>query len=386
MMTAVETGRAVEARGSLPSPLRLCIVGDAIQYHLRRWSQYFAAHGHHVDVVTFNPDVLPDYGDVAVHVVRKPWRTSRLAQRALSAGPVLWNLRRALEEIQPDVVHVFSATWYAILAMSVWGGPSLITPLGSDVLIDLDESRVERTLVRWALRRASLVHSDGYNVREVLLKTLRIESDRIVMATYGVDVDKFRPAAVERKPADPVTVVSTRRLDPVHDVGTLIRAIPGVVRRFPHTRFVVAGPGSEFSCLQGLARTLGVDRHVTFRGRVEEHEMAQLLQSADIYVATSLSESGLAASTAEAMASEVAVINTDTGDIRSWIDDGRSGFIIPPRRPDILAMRIIHLIERPDRRAAFAATTRARIVERNNYRTQMHFMGDVYASLARKHS
>ena len=365
---------------SAPTPsLHLCILGDAIQYHLRRWSQYFSHHGHKVDVVTFNPDQLPNFGEVHVHVVRKRWSGSSLIARALSAVSIAVGLRRYFREARPDIVHVFSATWYAILAMVLWRGPFLVTPLGSDVLIELDESRIKKMLVGYTLRRASRVHSDGHNVREVLL-ALGVAPERIIMATYGVDVTRFCPDPATRR-SDTVTVISTRRLDPVHDVDTFIRAIPLILERCPETEFRIAGPGSELDRLRALARALGLANRVTFLGRIEESEMVRALQSADIYVATSLSESGLAASTAEAMACEIAVINTDTGDIRSWITDGESGVIVPSGRPDVIAARIIQLVENPALRHEFAAKTRQEIVERNNYHTQMRFMEQVYGSL-----
>lgn len=360
--------------------LRLCIVGDAIQEHLRRWSAYFASEGHQVDLVTFNPEVLSNYGNVNVHVIRKVSSATGPAARAPGSMQIVWRLRRLLKELQPDIVHVFSATWYAILIMTLWRGPFMVTPLGSDLLVDLGKaSRLKRALIRRALKRASLVHSDGHNVRDVLL-SLGVDPNRIIMATYGVDVDKFCPSP-RGKSTKWATVISTRRLDPVHDVETLLRAIPAVIERFPETRFRIVGPGSEAERLAELAEVLGVARSITFLGRLGERDMIHALQEADIYVATSLSESGLAASTAEAMACEVAVINTDTGDIRQWLEDGHSGFIVPPRRPEILASRIIELIQDPARRETFAARTRALIVERNNYHTQMRLMEQLYVSL-----
>lgn len=109
--------------------------------------------------------------------------------------------------------------------------------------------------------------------------------------------------------------------------------------------------------------------------------MAQYLRSADIYVSTSLSESGLAASTAEAMACELPVINTDTGDIRFWIQDGEGGFVIPVKNPNILAEKLIYLLENDTQRLAFGKNNRKIIKERNNYYKEMADIEIIYKSI-----
>jgi glycosyltransferase involved in cell wall biosynthesis len=61
---------------------------------------------------------------------------------------------------------------------------------------------------------------------------------------------------------------------------------------------------------------LNVDDFVQFLGRIPHEAMPDLLTQADIYVSTSLSDAGISASTAEAMACGLPVIVTDTGENR----------------------------------------------------------------------
>ncbi len=125
---------------------------------------------------------------------------------------------------------------------------------------------------------------------------------------------------------------------------------------------------------------------VKFVGAVEEDEMAVYLQSADVYVSTSLSESGLSASTAEAMACELPVINTNTGDINLWIKDAESGFIIPHNDSNILAEKIIYILANCERFANLAKCSRRIIEVRNNYYTQMAKIEEIYYKLLNKNN
>jgi len=111
--------------------------------------------------------------------------------------------------------------------------------------------------------------------------------------------------------------------------------------------------------------------------------MSLYLKSADIYVSTSLSESGLAASTAEAMACELPVINTDTGDINLWIKDGKGGFIVPTKNPEVLAEKIVYLLRNDDERKKLGKNNRKVIEERNNYYKEMEKMEEIYKKIIR---
>jgi glycosyltransferase involved in cell wall biosynthesis len=52
----------------------------------------------------------------------------------------------------------------------------------------------------------------------------------------------------------------------------------------------------------------------------------------------------------EALAHGVPVIATDVGDVRSIVEDGVSGWVVPPESAELLASAIIELIELPDQR------------------------------------
>jgi glycosyltransferase involved in cell wall biosynthesis len=127
---------------------------------------------------------------------------------------------------------------------------------------------------------------------------------------------------------------------------------------------------------------LNVLDFVKFAGRIGENDMPVYLASSDVYVSTSLSESGLAASTAEAMACGLPVINTDTGDIGRWLTQGEGGFIIPPGDAGSLAEKVISVLTDDGMREKAGQVNRRVIVERLNYFTEMAAMETIYIDLA----
>ena len=118
-----------------------------------------------------------------------------------------------------------------------------------------------------------------------------------------------------------------------------------------------------------------------FIGRYLNSDLPKMLRSADVYVSTSLSDAGIAASTAEAMASGLPVVITDTGENRRWVEEGESGFVVAARDSSALAEKLILLLKDFQKRADMGQAARAVIVERNNYVREMEKMEVLYRDL-----
>jgi glycosyltransferase involved in cell wall biosynthesis len=111
-----------------------------------------------------------------------------------------------------------------------------------------------------------------------------------------------------------------------------------------------------------------------FTGRYANAELPGMLRSAQVYVSTALSDAGISASTAEAMACGVPVVVTNTGENDKWIHDGQTGFLVPARASTALADRIITLLCDPALRAKIGDEGRSVITTRNNYECEMEKM------------
>jgi L-malate glycosyltransferase len=227
-------------------------------------------------------------------------------------------------------------------------------------------------------------------MRDALIN-LGANPNKVRIVNFGIDVQRFAPTCRDAHLreslglGDSPTVLSSRRLEPIYDVGSLVSAIPLVLARWPGAKFVIAGSGSEEPALRRAVERLNLQDSVRFVGWLPEDELPRYIASCDIYVSTALSDGGIASSTAEAMACGLPVIVTDVGDNRDWVQDGRQGFVVATRNSDQLAARIVELIDDAQRRRHLGANGRELIARENNWALEMEKMASAYESLAQQH-
>lgn len=372
--------------------MRLCFVGSIGSVHTERWIGYFAKNGHEVHLLA--PAHASGLGmdGVTLHsfrTFRTRIRPLDLILNSLIALPqALW-FRALIRRLSPDVVHAQYINDAALYAALSGFHPFVVTAWGSDVLIGPMRSMIHCFIARYVLRKADLITCDADHMKQALVR-LGADPARVSIIHFGTDTEEFTPQRRDPRlrkelglDQGPV-VLSTRRLEPIYDVETFVRAIPLVLRRMSEVRFVIAGSGSEEPRLRAMAESLGVKAAVQFVGRLSPEELPRYVASADIYVSTALSDGGLASSTAEAMACGLPVIVTDVGDNRLWVEDGVNGFVIPPRDPEALASRIVHLGKHEGERKRFGRVGRGIIEGRNRWQTEMERMRSLYSELVMK--
>jgi glycosyltransferase involved in cell wall biosynthesis len=144
---------------------------------------------------------------------------------------------------------------------------------------------------------------------------------------------------------------------PLKGVDTLLRAVALVARECPDFRAEVAGDGEALPGLKGLASELGVSAHVRFLGEVRE--IPALLARAALFVLPSYSE-GISLTLLEAMACGLPVVATRVGGNAEVVSEGKTGLLVPPRDPELLARALLSLWHDPERSQRMGEAARQR--------------------------
>ena len=350
--------------------MRICYLGDA-NVQVRRVAEYFARAGNDVHVVTARPAPIPG---VPVHSFAGPLARGKAA--FLLGIP---SARRIISRLRPDVLHVFYATSYGLVASMIPGPPVVLSPMGSDLLISAETSRLFSTMVRRAIRRADAIFSVAPHMTRKLLAFGALPS-RIHTFPRGVDLERF-PFMPRSRPSAQSVVLSNRKMEKVYNIEQLVRAAPLVLARFPDVRFVFYGDGSQRGDLERLAASVGAGDSCSFRGAVDHDVVASTLDQADLYVSCSRSD-GTSVSLLEAMASGLYPIVSDIEANRSWIRDRDNGMLFRLDDPASLADAIGSVVSAGGASPEALKANRRLIETEADWGLNMPRMGAVYRSLA----
>lgn len=139
----------------------------------------------------------------------------------------------------------------------------------------------------------------------------------------------------------------------------LLAAWPGVRRRLPGARLVVAGSGSDLARLRARAEALGVAAAVCFTGQLDPATLGELYRRAALFAMPSRHE-GFGLVFAEAMAAGkpcLALAGTAPAEI---VVDGETGRLVPVDDPGALTDALVELLGNPERARTMGEAGRQR--------------------------
>ena len=284
------------------------------------------------------------------------------ASYLVAALPVI---RRLLRSYRYDAVHIFFSlpTGALLPFLRLRGTPVVVSLRGSDVPgYDPHNPtlqwahRLLTPMTRWIWRRADRVVAVCDSLGRLALNTW--PDLRYAVVPNGVDLALFHPA----DPATPRTskrirCLAVARLVERKGLGDLIRALALLERgRF---ELEIVGGGADQRVLRDLAAQLGVAEEVRFLGPLPRAEVAERYRAADLFTLPSSAEA-FGNVFAEALASGLPIVGSDTGGIPDLVEHGSNGLLVRPGDVGALAGAIGYLADDPELRTEMALRNRAK--------------------------
>lgn len=322
-----------------------------------------AQRGHDVRLVTrtagggLSPLLSPAVGRTVL------WERAR---GRLGRAWQLWRtpgrLRRALDELAPDVVYtalyVNDALAHRALRGSatplVWGFRNAEQPL----------SWLRARALRYTRRHAgdvALAISNSHS-GAAFLRRAGFRLRELCVVPNGVDTQAFRPEPARGAhlraelglAAEAFVVGCVGRLHPMKDHGTFLAAAARFAREAPEARFLCVGDGAPGYAhrLRRRAQELGLGPRLSWAGA--RADVGAVYNACDLVVSTSLAE-GFPNALVEAQACGRPCVATDVGDCALAL--GPEGTLVPPRDPQAQAQAWARV-------RALAAPARAELGER----------------------
>ena len=292
------------------------------------------------------------------------FRVTRLADVPHGLGIVAPSMALAALQATPDVFHAHSYGYFPTFAGGfaefMRGIPLVVTPHSDPGGATTSKRLFDRVVPPLTIRRASRVIALTSVEAENLVR-LGVPSDRIRIIPNGVDLKEFAGLPPRRPNSDTTELLFVGRCYPRQKgLEYLVKALPFLRSRESIRLTIVGEDWGGVAMLQSLARALGVERQIAFRGALPRDEVIQAYASADIFVLPSLFEPfGIVL--LEAMAAGLPVVASSVGGIVDVVADGKTGLLIPPGKPLALAAGLEQLISDSSLRARMAEEARRRV-------------------------
>jgi glycosyltransferase involved in cell wall biosynthesis len=275
---------------------------------------------------------------LTVDLVAKP----RLRQvvRQLQAAR---SLGRKVAAFAPDVVHLQRGHPAFTLALPWLHRRPLVITVHDAVhhFGDRDSGRLPQFLEDLVPRRADhvIVHAEA--VRKSVVERLKRRPDSVhVVPHIRLGDDQDAPDIGE----EDGLVLFFGRIWPYKGLEYLIQAEPEVSSQVPGARFLIAGEGESLDRYRRLM--VHPERFVVMNEFVSDQRRAELFRRASV-VALPYVEASQSGVVPLAYTFERPVVATSVGGLPEMIDDGVTGFIVPPRDSRALAGALVRLLQNP---------------------------------------
>ncbi|MCR4337254.1 MAG: GT4 family glycosyltransferase PelF, partial [Candidatus Omnitrophica bacterium] len=318
-------------------------------------AKYLVEHGHDAIVVSNGGPLVKDLESFGA-------RHYQLAVHKKS----LWTMRcmiKPLREIilkeKVDIVHARSRVpaWIAYFACFRTPAQFLTTCHG------YYSSSFFSRVMGWG--KQVIVPSEA--IGRHMIEDFKVPLENIRCIPRSVDLTKFQKTREDKPGKSSFTIAIVGRITPLKGHEYFLRAMAKVVRTMPYVKIWIIGDAparKEFyrRDLEVLVERLGLKDHVEFLGN--RSDIPDLLTQIDLLVFSSVVPEAFGRVILEAQAAGVPVVATRVGGVVDIIDDEKTGLLVPPKDPEMMANAIVRVLQDKNLVRQFVQLAREKIEQK----------------------
>lgn len=275
--------------------------------------------------------------------LRQPLHHMRMAERLL----------RSIKDFNPDVIHLQQGhLWFNFALPLLRRWPLVVT--SHDPVTHAGEKTPQRIL-DWGFDRADQIIVHVPQMKDLLVKRLHLPNSRVHVITHVLCGDDSAQPHVQEEEH---LVLFFGRISKYKGLEYLIRAEPLITAQVPQARIVIAGKGEEFNHYRRMMTN--PERFVIYDEYVSDEKRAELFRRASVVVLPYIeaTQSGVIP---VAYSFGKPVVATTVGGLPAQVDDGKTGYLVPPRDESALADAIVRLLRNRDLRRQLGANGKRKI-------------------------
>jgi glycosyltransferase involved in cell wall biosynthesis len=203
--------------------------------------------------------------------------------------PGIKKLRQIITEFQPTVIHLQQAATHSYMAVKAAKGigiPVVLTPWGSDILLNPKRGMLFKQMVKTILNDSDYITSFGQHFGKAIMALLPHKQLDISYVKWGIDTDLVVAGPKEN------IIYSNRLHSALYRVDKIIEAFAALpVELLQQWRLLIAGIGPETENLKELCVKLGINERVEFCGWLTREQNFENYRKSKIYVSIPMSDS-----------------------------------------------------------------------------------------------
>jgi len=369
----------------------------------RTMAQGLAARGHEVLVVAPSQtgrgyeEVDENYQIVRIRSFPLPFRKNLRVSVTYDR-----EMRRILDEFQPDVVHVHTQLTVGlgmlraavhrkipvvatnhVMPDNMIKNIKVLSPISKPLSYFMSEYG---TMLYRGAKRIVMPTQSAIG----LFNTTRIEAPAIAISN-GINLDKFKPGTPNddlytkfRLPRNKPIITWIGRIDEEKHLHILVHALELLRWSGQDFHALMVGHGNAREGLDELIETLRLTEYVTFTGLVSDEDLVQLHQVGDVFAVPSPAELQCLAML-ESMASGKPVVAVDAGALGELCLTDENGYLVRVDDSEALAQALVKLLDHPQRRKTYGKRSLA-IAKRHDVKTVMPEFEKLYKQVIAENS
>ena len=276
-----------------------------------------------------------------------------------------FKLKTIMRRFRPDIVHMHNSTalFYGVVAAKLAGIQKLIlTQHGTSQ--QHSKMHIVIKMLSPYIKKAVAVSENSY---WYCRKMYGLNNGRLKIIMNGIEENLYKEDRGKREEVrkrlgikEEFIIGHIARLSEEKDQSTLLYAFAEVAAKIEKVKLIIVGEGPLRNTLHSIVYSLRLEDKVIFVGG--QDDIASFLNIFDLFVLSSVRE-GTSLTLLEAMAAGVPVVATNVGGNSKVVLDNKTGMLVPPKNPNILAEKIMYLLNSSPVRRSFAEAARERVVK-----------------------
>lgn len=283
----------------------------------------------------------------------------------------LYQSAKIVEKYKPDVIHAFHTAFLPHIARTLanfYKIPFIFTTHGSDLYYFKEDTRW-KSLMLSASQKATFITANSHFTKDWYLKLFGGQfRKKLMVIPSGIqdNVDFSKDVSwIDKKYnfRHKHMVLFTGRLTEHKGVEYLITAAQKI-----QAEIVIVGDGPEKPYLEKLVKKYKLNNvHIVGYLSQRNTKIKDFYLRADVYVAPSVWKEPLGLVLLEAMVHKTPVIVTQSGGVKTIVENDVTGYLVYAKRADMIAKKVNYLLANDSKRRKMGENAYKRVLEKFNW-------------------